>query len=63
MNLKIDPNLIKGFLDYQEGEALYHLAKECSSIGPLLEIGSYCGKSALYNFSPGSALFLKEWGS
>ena len=27
---------------------MYHLAKECSSIGPLLEIGSYCGKSALY---------------
>jgi len=48
MNLKIDPNLIKGFLDYQEGEALYHLAKKCSRLGPILEIGSYCGKSALY---------------
>ena len=48
MNLSLDPKLIKGFLDHKEGEALYHLAKECSSIGPLLEIGSYCGKSALY---------------
>ena len=48
MKLTIDPKLIKGFLDPQEGEALYHYGTECSSIGPLLEIGSYCGKSALY---------------
>jgi len=48
MNLTTNPDLIKGFLDHQEGEALYHSAKKCSSIGSFLEIGSYCGKSALY---------------
>jgi predicted O-methyltransferase YrrM len=38
----------KGFLDEAEGLRLYALAKEQAALGPVLEIGSYCGKSAVY---------------
>jgi predicted O-methyltransferase YrrM len=38
----------KGFLDPVEGRRLYEVALEASRRGPCLEIGSYCGKSALY---------------
>ena len=48
MKLGIDPNQVKGFLEKQEAESLYQFAKKYSSIGPCLEIGSYCGKSAVY---------------
>ena len=48
MKLGIDPNAIKGFLLKEEGESLYLEAKKYSKRGPCLEIGSYCGKSALY---------------
>ena len=39
---------IKGFLDPEEGRALYDIALKASRMGPCLEIGSYCGKSAVY---------------
>jgi len=39
---------IKGFLDAEEGGCLYERALEASRRGPCLEIGSYCGKSAVY---------------
>jgi MMP 1-O-methyltransferase len=39
---------IKGFLDHEEGLRLYELARQAASLGPCLEIGSYCGKSAVY---------------
>ena len=48
MKLGIDPDQVKGFLEKQEAESLYQSAKKYSSIGPCLEIGSYCGKSAVY---------------
>lgn len=38
----------KGFLDEEEGRRLYALGSEQARLGPLLEIGSYCGKSACY---------------
>ena len=40
-------NTVKGFLDNTEGEELAKIAKQCSKLGPCLEIGTYCGKSAL----------------
>ena len=40
-------NKIKGFLDADEGRALYETALKASKRGPCLEIGSYCGKSAV----------------
>lgn len=39
---------VKGFLDPDEGRRLYEVAGEAAPKGPCLEIGSYCGKSALY---------------
>ena len=48
MKLGIDPDQVKGFLEKQEAESLYEFAKKYSSLGPCLEIGSYCGKSAIY---------------
>lgn len=38
----------KGFMDPEEGERLFQLAYAASERGACLEIGSYCGKSALY---------------
>ena len=38
----------KGFLDPAEGQRLFDIAREASRLGPCLEIGSYCGKSAIY---------------
>ena len=48
MKLGIDPDQIKGFLEKKEAESLYQFARKYSSLGPCLEIGSYCGKSAVY---------------
>jgi predicted O-methyltransferase YrrM len=39
---------IKGFLARDEAEALYQHALIASNNGPVLEIGSYCGKSTIY---------------
>lgn len=40
---------VKGFLEPEEGQRLYELAFEVAhQNGPCLEIGSYCGKSAIY---------------
>ncbi|OZY87171.1 hypothetical protein CBP51_09345 [Cellvibrio mixtus] len=46
--LGIDIDKVKGFLDADEGAALYTAALETASLGPCLEIGSYCGKSTVY---------------
>ncbi|NDY73255.1 class I SAM-dependent methyltransferase [Desulfobacter hydrogenophilus] len=39
-------NTIKGFMDDDEALRLYDLSLTASRIGPVLEIGSYCGRSA-----------------
>ena len=39
---------IKGYLEEDEGKALHEYALAVSLTGPCLEIGSYCGKSAVY---------------
>lgn len=39
---------IKGFMPEAEGLRLYELAYAASAHGPCVEIGSYCGKSAIY---------------
>ena len=38
----------KGFMPDDEGLALHTAGRDASSVGPLLEVGSYCGKSAVY---------------
>jgi predicted O-methyltransferase YrrM len=38
----------KGFMPPAEGHALYETALAYGALGPILEIGTYCGKSAIY---------------
>lgn len=38
----------KGFMPEDEGAALHEAGLDGGTVGPLLEIGSYCGKSAVY---------------
>ena len=49
---------IKGFLDREEGIALYKACKNSFKNGKCVEVGSYCGKSACY-----IGLACKEVGS
>ena len=48
MQLPIDIDSVKGFLHPDEGAALYQYAQASASLGPCLELGSYCGKSTVY---------------
>lgn len=48
MQLPLDISTVKGFLDPDEGAALYDATAACTRLGPALEVGSYCGKSAVY---------------
>jgi predicted O-methyltransferase YrrM len=50
----MDPALVaaaraaEGFMPDAEGRALYDAGCAAAAVGPLLEIGTYCGKSAVY---------------
>ena len=50
----MDPTLLRaaeaaaGFMPPAEGLALFDAAARYSPVGPVLEIGSYCGKSTIY---------------
>ncbi|HEX7777484.1 MAG TPA: class I SAM-dependent methyltransferase [Parvibaculum sp.] len=46
--LPVDIESIKGFMDAEEGWALHDAALDASKRGPVMEIGSYCGKSTVY---------------
>ena len=52
--MSLDPGLVevaraaKGFMPDDEGDALHEAGVAAAARGPLLEIGSYCGKSAVY---------------
>jgi predicted O-methyltransferase YrrM len=46
-DLPIDIEHIKGFLAADEAQALYQHALHACAAGPVLEIGSYCGKSTV----------------
>lgn len=39
---------VRGFLPDNEGEHLHQLALEVAHLGPMLEIGSYCGRSTIW---------------
>ena len=45
--LPLDIESIKGFLAADEALALYEHALQACAAGPVLEIGSYCGKSTV----------------
>lgn len=40
--------LAKGFMPPDEGLALFEAARRYGKLGPICEIGTYCGKSAIY---------------
>jgi len=48
LDMPIDIESVKGFLDPIEGAELYNRALTACELGPCLEIGSYCGKSTVY---------------
>ncbi|GGY83487.1 hypothetical protein GCM10011613_30480 [Cellvibrio zantedeschiae] len=48
VDLPLDINSVKGFLDDDEAKALYQHAIAAAQRGPILEVGSYCGKSTVY---------------
>ncbi len=48
IDLPIDIEQVKGFLAPDEAQALFNHALELSATAPVLEIGSYCGKSTVY---------------
>ena len=39
---------VRGFMPHAEGLALHQAGREAATLGPLLEVGTYCGKSAVY---------------
>ena len=53
LNSGIPPDLLahalaaKGFMPEDEGDFLHRIARERLPEGPALEIGTYCGKSAI----------------
>ncbi|MCK9991540.1 MAG: MMP 1-O-methyltransferase [Alphaproteobacteria bacterium] len=48
LTLPIDIEAVKGFMDPVEGAALHDAAFGMADRGPVMEIGSYCGKSTVY---------------
>ena len=48
ITLPIDIDQVKGFLAEDEATALYQAALVLSTKAPIMEIGSYCGKSIIY---------------
>jgi MMP 1-O-methyltransferase len=48
LQTKVEEHDIKGFLAADEAAALYSWANRVAQFGPILEIGSYCGKSSLF---------------
>ena len=46
--LRLVAEAARGFMPAAEGLALYEAAASLEVDGPLLEVGSYCGKSAVY---------------
>lgn len=46
--LDIDPETVRGFLHPDEGRALHDAAASVARVGPVLEVGSYCGRSTVW---------------
>ena len=46
--MTVDPQSVKGFLSPAEGEALTRAARDFGHLGPVVELGAYCGRSTLY---------------
>ena len=38
----------RGFMPHEEGIGLYEAALGITALGPIVEVGAYCGKSTIY---------------
>jgi MMP 1-O-methyltransferase len=47
-NFRLAAEAAKGFMPAAEGIALYRTARDYAGVGPIAEIGTYCGKSTIY---------------
>ena len=47
-DMRANAEAARGFMPPDEGLALFDAASAVKALGPFLEIGSYCGKSAIY---------------
>jgi MMP 1-O-methyltransferase len=47
-NFRLAAEAAKGFMPAAEGIALYLTARDYAGVGPIAEIGTYCGKSTIY---------------
>jgi predicted O-methyltransferase YrrM len=45
---RLSAEAAKGFMPPAEGEALFEVAAQYAAVGPIVEIGTYCGKSTIY---------------
>lgn len=43
-----DPQIVKGFLEASEGKMLAHYARKGAELGEVVEIGGWCGRSAIF---------------
>ncbi|HCY55051.1 MAG TPA: hypothetical protein DF715_05835, partial [Oceanicaulis sp.] len=48
MEPAFDPDNVQGFLAREEGEALARHVRALAVQGPVLEIGSWCGRSSVW---------------
>jgi predicted O-methyltransferase YrrM len=53
--LRVLAEAATGFMPPEEGLALYRTAAAYAPVGPVLEVGSYCGKSTIYLAAAASA--------
>lgn len=44
----LEKQKVKGFLPFNEAELLHRVASDAAKLGSLLEVGTYCGRSAVY---------------
>ena len=52
---RIAAETARGFMPPAEGEALFRAAARYAQVGPIAEIGTYCGKSTIYLAAAASA--------
>jgi MMP 1-O-methyltransferase len=54
-NFRLAAEAARGFMPAAEGLALYQTAAAYAGVGPIAEIGTYCGKSTIYLAAAASA--------
>jgi predicted O-methyltransferase YrrM len=55
-NFRLAAEAARGFMPAEEGLALYETAATYAGVGPIAEVGTYCGKSTIYLAAAASAV-------